>query len=276
MAKKKVATMRKKRAATRTKATTTTNAQPTSSVEAARDLIAQAQKENRDHFGGINYLRWKEGTNTLRLIFDPNDTERLPFLRAFLHAGQGPEGKFATPLDLRWAINTERIREALGDRVTEEDIELLAQYGDPAHQLAALFSGQKLAPHLKDLWNKPFARSTYYWNARLNDEWGIMGLSEAQWRGVENCLVDWPDIFHPELGNVLKVQVTGSGKQRTIEPAVPTPAPDPVNPLPRLFDLTATVRSKYMGFNDKVAFVLRSYAPFCEEQDVGEDFFYSE
>lgn len=228
------------------------------------DAISSAQSLTG---GGTNYLKFDKGEATFQFFLDNNG---LPFLKVLVHRGKSEEGKFSMAADLQWISTTPDLASVAVDKnvLTEEDLDLIAEFGDPATRLYNTLVANGMDPKdIRDHRDNPSLSVRVLWNAVKDGESGLLETSNAFAKWFAKTGKKLPDLLNREI----IVEGEGDGLRRSYDYIVLPDQVDAVDVEP--IDLIEQATRKIIPFNEKVEFVLRSYPELVAESGLNrEDF----
>jgi hypothetical protein len=220
------------------------------------------------------FIKLTSGTSVVRLLPSFNDV-LLPYRVRVGNRYNTPDGYFRIAMDLEFVVEDEFLLDAAltNDLITNKDVEMVTQYGDPFNKLAKAIKDfdfedeEEQKKHLRNV--RP--RKTYLWNAVSRDEGGeqvSVWESSKDLRGkVVALLKTYPELFDPEVG--FDIQIIGNGKEglaRRYESVLPMRDPSPVgfNYVPQLVDLDEFNLRTVVGYAEKLRILFQQHAELIE------------
>ena len=198
----------------------------TSSWEARGDVYEDVRKEferssSNMGGGGAGYIKLDKKANQLRIARDPAGGK--PMVLSFRqHRGQTPDGKFATWLDLGWLVEGENGYGSIAAKLTDEDREKIARWGDPLATLSAAVREKvpekKLNNLPKDLSEakvKPFSEKRAIFTAIQEGAPGVLEVGVKLYEQIAGLFESNPEVFRVEDGYDIVIGTNGqSGFQK--------------------------------------------------------------
>jgi hypothetical protein len=177
-------------------------------LNAVRDSFLK-QKEKKSGGGG-NYLKLDANKTTIRLLPNFKDVEASPSARMRLHTYK-VGGRLENALEWGWLAADEGFANMAVEagKITNEQLALAVEYGDPFTKLATKFKDFD-----EEVPGGVWAKTVFLFNAVLRgdeDEVGILKMSQQLADMLGGVLEQFPEVFDPSEDG-FDIEIKGNGK----------------------------------------------------------------
>ena len=226
--------------------------------------------------GGAAFIKLDQKSNRLRVAQDPNDLSKAWVVMFRQHRGSTPDDKFTTWVDLGWIVQGENAFGSLAGALSTEDLEKIAQYGDPAGTIAKAVReavGGKLDDLPKDLRDakyRPFSERRAFFTAVQNGQPGVLEVGATLYDSIMSLFEQSPEAFLVEGGYDLGIGTNGQAgfKKRYTGVSVVPGKPSTVEYTGSFPDLHGVLKKRVPTFRQKAEFAARNYAKFMAFADL--------
>lgn len=242
--------------------------------QVSAEMIAAAIASDPHSRSKTPFIKLTSGTSILRLLPSFNE-EPLPYRVRVGNRYNTPDGYFRIAMDLQFVLDDEFLLDAAltGDLITNKDVEMVMQYGDPFKTLAKAIKDMEFEDeeeqkkHLRNV--NP--RKTYLWNAIDRQEGGqqvaVWESSSDLRNKVIALLKTYPELFDAEAG--FDIQIMGNGKEglaRRYTTVLPLRDPSAVgfDYVSQLTDLDAFNTRTIIGYAEKLRVLFQQHADLIE------------
>ena len=239
------------------------------SAEEAFKAAREARSNLSDGWGeSMNFLRFKEGKQTIRVHLDPDGLYAVPI---FTNSGVSTEGKYFVAANLRFVYDTPKVLEAAraANKLTEEDDLLVAEYGDPCDRLRTALEqmGMDYKAISKER-NNPLTRQQVLWMVGNDNQLAQLETTGAFLKWFESTADMVPDIINRDI----HINGEGQGLARRYTYAYGPEATEQ-EPPGKPFSLIHSASRKVVPYREKVQMVFRSYPAFVAKAGLGYESF---
>lgn len=229
-------------------------------------------KQGIDNGGGSNFVKLEEGDNVLRFLVG---ADGIPYVLFSQHQGVNEKGTYATFLDMDACLRNNRLATQIQGQLSEEDLDLYAEHGDPANRLYK-FLADKWGFKTKE-WPDGF-KPTRQQKAPTNQqkaafvvffagEVGLLEVTKRTFDRIKKQEERMQERFYAadETGFPIIINRDDSGSFTeytvTVDPMTDRTAVDLPDSIPSVYDV---FKGKVPSFEAKTKFVERSYRPHLD------------